>query len=182
MLHHTTMQTPIGELVLTASDTGLREIRLPLPERRAVVATVATVATVAATGHPVLVAACSQLDEYFRGERQTFDVALDVEGSSFQREVWQALAEIPYGATESYGQLAERIGKPGAARAVGGANGRNPIPIIVPCHRVIGASGALTGYGGPTDDGIAMKRWLIRHETSVAAVAVGAGVGENVDS
>ena len=168
MLHHTTMQTPIGELVLIASDTGLREIRLPLPDRRR------RATTVASTDHPILTAAQEQLDEYFRGERREFDVPLDVAGSAFQHEVWQALTTIAYGATESYGQLAERIGKPGAARAVGGANGRNPIPIVVPCHRVIGAGGALTGYAGPTDDGIAMKRWLLGHEMSVSAAAVGA--------
>lgn len=162
MLHYTTMQTPIGELVLIASDTGVREIRLPLPRQGA------GTPGVAAGDHPVLDAARRQLEEYFDGARMTFDVALDVTGSPFQQEVWQALAEIPYGATESYGRLAERIGKPGAARAVGGANGRNPVPIIVPCHRVIGAAGALTGYGGPTDAGIAMKRWLIGHETAVA--------------
>ena len=162
MLHQTTMQTPIGELVLVASDSGLREIRLPLgtrPARRAD----------DDADTPVLAETRRQLDEYFRGERRDFDLPLDVDGSPFQREVWDALVRIPYGATESYGQLAERVGRPGAARAVGGANGRNPLPIVVPCHRVIGASGALTGYGGPSQEGIAMKRWLIDHETAAAA-------------
>lgn len=164
MLHQTTMQTPIGELVLVASDTGLREIRLPLgdrPPRRP-------------TGEadtPVLAEVRLQLEQYFDGERRDFDLPLDVDGSPFQREVWDALVRIPYGATESYGQLAERVGRPGAARAVGGANGRNPLPIVVPCHRVIGASGALTGYGGPSQEGLDMKRWLIDHET--AAVSAG---------
>lgn len=158
MLHRMTMTTPIGPLTLVASDAGLREIRLPLDERYP-----PTPAT-PSTDHPILRAARRELDEYFRGERRTFDVPLDQVGSPFQKAVWAALATIPYGVTESYGQLADRIGKPGAARAVGGANGRNPIPIIVPCHRVIGANGALTGYGGPSEDGIAMKRWLIGHE------------------
>ena len=92
--------------------------------------------------------AAAQLQEYFAGERATFDVPLRLEGPAFRRQVWEALLEIPYGETASYGQIADRIGKPGAARAVGVANGHNPIAIIVPCHRVIGANGSLTGYGG----------------------------------
>jgi methylated-DNA-[protein]-cysteine S-methyltransferase len=105
-------------------------------------------------------AAREQLDAYFAGELRAFDLSLRMEGTEFQRRVWNALRDIPYGATESYGQIAARIGSPGAARAVGLANGRNPIGIIVPCHRVIGASGALTGYGG----GLHRKRWLLAHE------------------
>lgn len=104
--------------------------------------------------------ALAQLDAYFAGERRAFALPLSPEGSAFQREVWRALEEIPYGQTWSYRQLAERIGKPGAARAVGAANGRNPISIVVPCHRVIGSAGALTGYGG----GLSRKRWLLDHE------------------
>ncbi len=92
-----------------------------------------------------------QLEAYFAGELTEFDVPLRLEGSTFQRQVWEGLRAIPYGTTCSYGQLADRIGKPGAARAVGLANGRNPIGIIVPCHRVIGAGGGLTGYGGGLD-------------------------------
>jgi methylated-DNA-[protein]-cysteine S-methyltransferase len=95
--------------------------------------------------------AAAQLDEYFAGERTTFELDLELEGTPFQRQVWAALRTIPYGETRSYGQIAEQIGKPGAFRAVGLANGRNPIGIIVPCHRVIGASGSLTGYGGGLD-------------------------------
>jgi len=164
MLHETTMHTPIGELLLVASDRGLREIRLPLGMRR-------TSRPAAGADTPVLAETRRQLDEYFRGKRRDFELPLDIDGSPFQREVWDALVRIPYGETESYGQLAERVGRPGAARAVGGANVRNPLPIVVPCHRVIGASGALTGYGGPSQEGIAIKRWLIDHET--AAVAAG---------
>ena len=100
----------------------------------------------------------SQLGEYFAGDRREFDLPLAPAGSEFQRRVWEALREIPYGETESYGELAERIGHPGSARAVGAANGRNPISIVVPCHRVIGASGSLTGYAG----GLERKRAAAR--------------------
>ena len=99
----------------------------------------------------------AQLAAYFAGERTGFDVALCPAGTSFQRRVWDALSEIPYGETRSYGEIARRIGQPGAARAVGLANGRNPIAVIVPCHRVIGANGALTGYAG----GLQAKRALL---------------------
>lgn len=101
-----------------------------------------------------------QLAEYFAGARREFDLELKMEGTDFQRRVWEALLEIPFGETRSYGQQARRIGLPDAARAVGAANGQNAISIIVPCHRVIGANGALTGYGG----GVERKRWLLAHE------------------
>ncbi|MGB7756032.1 MAG: methylated-DNA--[protein]-cysteine S-methyltransferase [Salinisphaera sp.] len=110
-----------------------------------------------------------QLDAYFEGRRTTFDLPLAPAGTAFQKMVWAALAEIPFGHTENYGELARRIGSPGAARAVGLANGRNPIPIIVPCHRVIGADGSLTGYGG----GIERKRWLLQHEDQAVPNAQG---------
>jgi methylated-DNA-[protein]-cysteine S-methyltransferase len=109
--------------------------------------------------------AVEQLQEYFAGERTDFDLELSLAGSEFQRRVWQALLTIPYGETRSYGEVAEQIGASGAARAVGLANGRNPIAIIVPCHRVIGASGSLTGYGG----GIDRKRSLLEMEKAVKA-------------
>jgi len=102
----------------------------------------------------------AQLDEYFAGARTAFDLPLAPEGTDFQMKVWTALCAIPYGATVSYGELARGIGRPGAARAVGLANGSNPLPIVVPCHRVIGADGSLTGFGG----GIERKRWLLAHE------------------
>jgi methylated-DNA-[protein]-cysteine S-methyltransferase len=101
-----------------------------------------------------------QLREYFVGTRREFDLPLRLEGTSFQQRVWRSLREIRYGETWSYGQLAKRIGNPNASRAVGLANGRNPISILVPCHRVIGADGSLTGYGG----GLERKRWLLAHE------------------
>jgi len=101
-----------------------------------------------------------QLEEYFAGKRTTFDVSLAPEGAPFEREVWRALEEIPYGETVSYGEIARRVGQPTAARAVGTANGHNPIAVIVPCHRVIGADGSLTGYGG----GLERKRLLLELE------------------
>jgi methylated-DNA-[protein]-cysteine S-methyltransferase len=107
-----------------------------------------------------------QLDEYFAGERSEFDFPMRLEGSAFERDVWQALEEIPYGTTVTYGEIAERIGRPGRARAVGAANGRNPIAIVVPCHRVIGAGGKLTGYGG----GLERKRELLVLEGALLPV------------
>ena len=101
-----------------------------------------------------------QLAEYFSGKRTTFDLKLALRGTPFQLDVWQALREIPYGDTISYAELARRVGKPNAVRAVGAANGANPIPVIIPCHRVIGSNGTLTGYGG----GIERKQWLLAHE------------------
>jgi methylated-DNA-[protein]-cysteine S-methyltransferase len=110
-----------------------------------------------ATLDDVLVDACRQLDEYFEGRRRTFALPLAPEGTAFQRLVWRALTEIAYGQTLSYGQLAQRIGRPAAVRAVGAANGQNPIPIVIPCHRVIGADGRLVGFGG----GLDVKRYLL---------------------
>jgi methylated-DNA-[protein]-cysteine S-methyltransferase len=101
-----------------------------------------------------------QLEEYFAGRRRVFDLPIRMQGTEFQRRAWRSLMEIPYGETRSYGEQARRIGNPNASRAVGLANGRNPIPIVVPCHRVIGADGSLTGFGG----GIERKRWLLAHE------------------
>lgn len=108
-----------------------------------------------------------QLTEYFTGQRQSFDLPLKPEGTQFQRRVWQELVQIPFGTTISYAQLAERVGNSSASRAVGSANGRNPISIVVPCHRVIGASGQLTGYGG----GLERKQWLIDWEGQVLCKA-----------
>lgn len=107
-----------------------------------------------------------QLEEYFAGERSAFDIKLHMDGTAFQRTVWHALTEIPYGETISYGELAKRIGRPDRARAVGTANGQNPIAVIVPCHRVIGANGKLVGYGGGLDD----KRRLLELESGVTAL------------
>jgi methylated-DNA-[protein]-cysteine S-methyltransferase len=109
---------------------------------------------------PVLLLAARELREYFAGERREFSVPLDFTGTEFQNKVWRALRSIPFGETRSYGELAAQIGAPKASRAVGAANGRNPIPIILPCHRVIGSSGSLTGFGG----GLPMKKQLLAHE------------------
>ena len=109
---------------------------------------------------PLLQECVRQLRAYFDGSLTVFDLPLNPQGTHFRRRVWAALQAIPYGETRSYGQLATSLGCPGAARAVGGANHHNPIAIIIPCHRVIGADGSLTGYGG----GLAMKDWLLRHE------------------
>ena len=106
----------------------------------------------------------TQLSEYFAGTRQKFDVTVELHGTEFQRQVWNALLEVPYGRTASYGDIANDIGRPTAVRAVGLANGANPVSIIVPCHRVIGASGTLTGYGW----GVERKRWLLEHESGAS--------------
>lgn len=113
-----------------------------------------------------------QLEAYFEGELTEFDVAVRLDGTAFQKEVWAALREIPYGGTMSYGELARRVGRPGASRAVGLANGRNPVAIIVPCHRVIGSSGRLVGYGG----GLDRKRLLLELERSRMTGASAAGM------
>ena len=151
--------TPVGEMVVGGDEESLHFLHLPDsfdprgldPDRRGAPAAVA--------------AAAEQLDGYFRGTLTRFDLPLDPAGSEFQRRVWWALADIPYAATESYGALAARVGNPRACRAVGMANGRNPIPLVLPCHRVIGADGTLTGYGG----GLSLKRRLLDHERRVAA-------------
>jgi methylated-DNA-[protein]-cysteine S-methyltransferase len=116
--------------------------------------------------HPVLAAARRQLGAYFAGERREFDLPVEATGTAFQQAVWAALGQIPFGATSTYAALAAALGQPTAVRAVGAANGRNPLSILVPCHRVIGADGALTGYAG----GVAAKRWLLDHERRLAAV------------
>jgi methylated-DNA-[protein]-cysteine S-methyltransferase len=116
-----------------------------------------------ATACPLLERASHQLAEYFAGRRQRFDLPLRPVGTPFQQRVWQALQQIPYGATRSYLEIARAIGQPTACRAVGGANGRNPLPIVIPCHRVIGARGALVGFSA----GLDRKVWLLRHEAEL---------------
>ena len=110
-----------------------------------------------------------QLDEYFAGSRRDFELPLDLQGTEFQVAAWNALADIPYGHTASYGQQAASIGRPKAVRAIGGANGRNPVGIVLPCHRIVGADGSLTGFGG----GIEVKKWLLDHEQSILHSATG---------
>ena len=150
--------SPVGRLLLAGDPQGLTLISFPSGSR---------------TERPapgwrqddgVLAAAISQLAEYFAGTRQTFSLPLRPTGTAFQLSVWAALREIPFGATLSYGELARRIGRPSAARAVGAANGANPLPIVVPCHRVIGADASLTGFGG----GLDTKRFLLAHEARLS--------------
>lgn len=157
-LVHTDIGSPVGTLRLVASDTGL--VAILWPNERA--GRVPLGPTVEDSAHPVLVEAAAQVTEYFAGKRRAFDVPLDFRGTEFQRSVWQALLTIPYGETRSYGQIARQIGRPSASRAVGAANGRNPVSIIAPCHRVIGTGGALTGFAG----GLAAKRMLLDLEAA----------------
>lgn len=156
-LYSTVHRTPVGALTLIASDRGLRAIlwEKATPEQAGIGAPLKRRAN-----HPILRQTATQLDEYFAGTRTAFDVPLDLEGTRFQLAAWHALAEIPFGATSTYGQQARAIGFPTAARAVGAANGANPVCIVLPCHRVIGANGSLTGFGG----GLAIKQWLLDHE------------------
>jgi methylated-DNA-[protein]-cysteine S-methyltransferase len=153
-MHITTVESPIGELTLASDGEALTGLYMTDQRHRPELP--------AADGDDdaVLTAAREQLAEYFAGERREFDLPLSPAGTPFQRAVWEALRDIPYGETAGYGELANRLGRPGAARAVGLANGRNPIAIVVPCHRVIGAAGALTGYGG----GLERKRYLLELE------------------
>lgn len=148
------IDSPVGTLTLAAGDAGLHAIEFPqdsspLPRD-----------DWQEGDHPLLDRAQAQLDEYFAGRRRRFDLPLAPLGTAFQRQVWSALADIPFGHTVSYAQLATQLGRPRATRAVGAANGRNPLPIVLPCHRVIGANGALTGFSG----GLPTKRFLLELE------------------
>ncbi len=161
MLYRTTIDSPVGPLTLVASVAGLRAV-LWLDESGARVQ-LGPIEGGEADPGGVLAAAAAQLEQYFAGSRTEFDLPLDAEGSEFQRSAWETLGTIPFGETVSYGEQARRMGDPRKARAVGAANGRNPISIIVPCHRVVGADGSLTGFGG----GIENKAWLLEHERQV---------------
>jgi methylated-DNA-[protein]-cysteine S-methyltransferase len=142
--------SPLGRLVLGAGDRGIAAIAFA--DRAAPV--------VLGPPEAALADAAAQLDAYFAGERRAFDLPLDLAGTSFQRRVWDEVRRIPYGTTISYRELARRVGNPSAVRAVGAANGRTPVPIVIPCHRVVGADGSLTGYGG----GLDRKRALLELE------------------
>ena len=150
------MHTPVGQLKLVAHETALVAVlwQNENPKR------VRLAELLEQLDHPILSTAQQQLSEYFAGARQQFDLPLDFEGTSFQKQVWQALLAIPYGETRSYKQIAEQLGNPKAVRAVGAANGKNPISIIAPCHRVIGSSGKLVGFAG----GLANKDILLKIE------------------
>jgi methylated-DNA-[protein]-cysteine S-methyltransferase len=149
------VDSPIGPLGLVASDQGLRAVLFGGGGLRT------------EGQSPVLGETATQLDAYFGGDLMAFDLPLELHGSEFQRSCWLALASIPYGQTVSYGEQARRLGLgPEAARAVGAANGQNPLPLVLPCHRVIGADGSLTGFGG----GLATKRFLLEHEGAILAL------------
>ena len=157
---HHIIDTPIGRLTLVAADGALEEIRFPNGSQ-----------VVADDGpddptDPVLADAARQLGEYFDGGRRSFDLPLRPVGTAFQVAAWRGLTAIPFGETVSYGEQARRLGHAGKARAVGAANGRNPLPIVMPCHRVIGSDGSLVGFGG----GLETKSWLLHHERRVLGI------------
>ena len=158
--------TPVGTLKLITSDKGLAAILWDNDDPRRV----RLGPLVEDVEHPILIETERQLRDYFAGRRKTFDLPLDFVGTDFQKRVWQALLTIPFGETRSYGEIARQLGCPTAARAVGAANGKNPISIIAPCHRVIGATGKLTGFAG----GLAVKERLLgiesRRATDVASL------------
>jgi methylated-DNA-[protein]-cysteine S-methyltransferase len=148
--------SPIGQLLLSGKEEALQGLYMapatPRPDWR--------------SAREPFAKAVEQLDQYFAGERVQFDLELDLLGTKFQQDVWNALLTIPYGETRSYGEIARQIGRPDRARAVGAANGSNPVSIIVPCHRVIGSDGSLTGYGG----GLDRKRFLLDLEAGVGSL------------
>jgi methylated-DNA-[protein]-cysteine S-methyltransferase len=156
MHSYTYVDSPLGDLLAVRDEQGLTGLYLPTGRRPM------TPRAEWRRDDAAFDDVRTQLAEYFAGTRQEFDLVLNATGSAFQKRVWAALLEIPYGETTSYGRTAASIGMPDAARAVGLANGQNPISIIVPCHRVIGANGSLTGYGG----GLDAKRWLLGHEAA----------------
>lgn len=166
-LHYVSVDSPVGPLVLCASPQGLCHIEFGPPEEA--IPRISAWAEKhygvrleqdADARHSALREAAAQLAEYFAGKRRRFEVPLDLRGTPFQRKVWRALADIPYGEIRSYKQIAAAVDSPKAVRAVGGANNRNPVPFIIPCHRVIGTDGALVGYGG----GLHIKRFLLQLE------------------
>jgi methylated-DNA-[protein]-cysteine S-methyltransferase len=165
---NTIVGSPLGPLTLLACPEGLRSVAW-VGESPAVVSALERPVASALAGSDsaatsILRAAATQLEEYFRGLRTTFDLPLDPPGTPFQRSAWEVLRTIPFGQTMTYGAQARRLGGANKARAVGAANGRNPLAIIVPCHRVIGADGSLTGFAA----GVERKAWLLRHEAALA--------------
>jgi methylated-DNA-[protein]-cysteine S-methyltransferase len=155
----TVMATPVGEMMVIGDEDAVHFVHLPDSFDRVAF-------DLERRGRPAAVdSAVGQIEAYFAGALRDFALPLDPAGTAFQRQVWLALADIPYGETESYGELASRVGNPKACRAVGMANGRNPIPLVLPCHRVIGANGSLTGYGG----GLDLKQRLLDHERTTSS-------------
>jgi methylated-DNA-[protein]-cysteine S-methyltransferase len=162
-MRYALIASPLGDLLAVRDDDGITGLYLPTGKRPM------RPAPHWRRSDSDLADVAEQLGQYFAGERREFDLTLRPHGTGFQRRVWDALLEIPYGETRSYGSIAAELGVPGAARAVGLANGQNPISIIVPCHRVVGASGALTGYGG----GLPAKQWLLSHEAARVGLFAG---------
>lgn len=162
MIRYAYMPSPVGPLLLAASDEGLHLIEFQNPRHP-----MSHCGEWEARECDVIRLTAAQLHEYFSGTRRDFALPLAPRGTAFQLEVWNTLASIPYGATISYAQLAQRVGKPSAMRAVGAANGRNPLPLVLPCHRVIGSDGSLTGFGG----GLPTKEFLLRMEGALPAEA-----------
>ncbi|MFT3904809.1 MAG: methylated-DNA--[protein]-cysteine S-methyltransferase [Steroidobacteraceae bacterium] len=156
--YFTIFPSPVGALKLIATDAGLAAILWENDDPRRVRLQDA----IRRDDHPILHLATQQLEEYFAGRRRRFDLPLQFSGTPFQKQVWQALLEIPFGQTRSYADIARRLNNPNAVRAVGAANGRNPLSIVAPCHRVIGANGTLTGFAG----GLATKAFLLELERS----------------
>jgi methylated-DNA-[protein]-cysteine S-methyltransferase len=156
---HTVVDSPIGQLTLVATAGRLAGIYMEQHRHRP------ELATFGPRDDTPFSAVTAQLKEYFAGQRREFELELELVGTPFQRQVWAALCDIPYGQVISYGELAARIGRPSASRAVGLANGRNPVSIVVPCHRVVGANGSLTGYGG----GMERKEYLLGLERGIGA-------------
>ena len=152
-------QSPIGQFDIIGNDQGIQAIQFVGKQEQPINKT--TLVNPVADSWPTSVQQCfRELDEYFAGKRVDFEVPLAPEATEFQQKVWDALLDIPWGQTLTYGKIAQQIGQPKAAQAVGAANGQNPIPIIVPCHRVVGSNGTLTGYAG----GLWRKEWLLKHE------------------
>lgn len=150
------MASPVGILTLVASGDGLVAVLWENDDPNRV----RLGSVIKDDDHAILIEAEAQLSDYFAGRRKVFTLPLAFQGTEFQRQIWEALLTIPFGQTRSYSEIARQIGRPGAARAVGAANGRNPISIVAPCHRVIGASGKLTGFAG----GLEVKAWLLEME------------------
>jgi methylated-DNA-[protein]-cysteine S-methyltransferase len=165
-LHSDTVDSPVGRLTIVASAAGLRAVLWPDDDAARVpdVARIDSRSAATTRVRGIIDSVSKQLGEYFAGTRTEFDVPLDPVGTDFQREAWRALSTIPYGETVSYGEQAERMGDRNKARAVGAANGRNPISIIVPCHRVVGSNGSLTGFAG----GVTTKQFLLDHERRIS--------------
>jgi methylated-DNA-[protein]-cysteine S-methyltransferase len=162
MKHLCSLDSPIGTLTLTAEDDALTGLYMDLFRGSADKRPTFDAGWAQSDDHPLLKLCRRQLKEYFAGRRRAFELPLRPAGSAFQQSVWRELTAIPFGVTRSYGDIARRLGNPNASRAVGLANGRNPIAVIIPCHRVIGADGSLTGFGG----GLPRKQWLLTHEGS----------------